>query len=51
MTIQEFKTKLKSNPTAITFAETIRETATEVVAHYTGKLIKGEIVVVVEGRK
>lgn len=33
------------------FEETIRGTATEVLAHYTNKPPKGEIVVVVEGRK
>lgn len=33
------------------FEETIRGTATEVLAHYTAKPPKGEIVVVVEGRK
>lgn len=31
--------------------ETIRGTATEVLAHYTAKPPKGEIVVVVEGKK
>ena len=33
------------------FEETIRGTATEVLAHYTAKPPKGEIVVVVEGKK
>ena len=33
------------------FEETIRGTATEVLAHYTNKPPKGEIVVVVDGRK
>jgi 16S rRNA (cytidine1402-2'-O)-methyltransferase len=33
------------------FEETIRGTATEVLAHYTNKPPKGEIVVVVEGKK
>jgi 16S rRNA (cytidine1402-2'-O)-methyltransferase len=33
------------------FEETIRGTATEVLAHYTAKPPKGEIVVVVEGRR
>jgi 16S rRNA (cytidine1402-2'-O)-methyltransferase len=33
------------------FEETIRGTATEVLAHYTSKPPKGEIVVVVEGKK
>lgn len=33
------------------FEETIRGTATEVLAHYTNKTPKGEIVVVVEGKK
>ena len=33
------------------FEETIRGTATEVLAHYTNKPPKGEIVVVVEGRR
>lgn len=33
------------------FEETIRGTATEVLVHYTSKPPKGEIVVVVEGRK
>ena len=32
------------------FEETIRGTATEVLAHYTAKPPKGEIVVVVEGK-
>ena len=33
------------------FEETIRGTATEVLAHYTAKPPKGEIVVIVEGKK
>ncbi|GGG92571.1 ribosomal RNA small subunit methyltransferase I [Polaribacter pacificus] len=33
------------------FEETVRGTATEVLAHYTNKAPKGEIVVVVEGKK
>ena len=33
------------------FEETIRGTATEVLAHYTNKPPKGEIVVIVEGKK
>ncbi len=33
------------------FEETIRGTATEVLAHYTNKPPKGEIVIVVEGKK
>ena len=33
------------------FEETIRGTATEVLAHYTAKSPKGEIVVIVEGKK
>ena len=33
------------------FEETIRGTATEVLAHYTAKPPKGEIVIVVEGKK
>jgi 16S rRNA (cytidine1402-2'-O)-methyltransferase len=33
------------------FEETIRGTATEVLAHYTNKPPKGEIVVVIEGKK
>lgn len=33
------------------FEETVRGTATEVLAHYTNKPPKGEIVVVVEGKK
>jgi len=32
------------------FEETIRGTATEVLAHYTAKPPKGEIVVIVEGK-
>jgi 16S rRNA (cytidine1402-2'-O)-methyltransferase len=33
------------------FEETIRGTATEVLAHYTSKPPKGEIVIVVGGKK
>jgi 16S rRNA (cytidine1402-2'-O)-methyltransferase len=33
------------------FEETIRETATEVLAHYTNKPPKEEIVVIVDGKK
>jgi 16S rRNA (cytidine1402-2'-O)-methyltransferase len=33
------------------FEETIRGTATEVLAHYTAKPPKGEIVVIVDGKK
>ena len=33
------------------FEETIRGTATEVLAYYTKKPAKGEIVIVVEGKK
>jgi 16S rRNA (cytidine1402-2'-O)-methyltransferase len=33
------------------FEETIRGTATEVLVHYTNKPPKGEIVVIVEGKK
>ena len=33
------------------FEETIRGTATEVLAHYTNKPPKGEIVVIVDGKK
>ena len=33
------------------FEETIRGTATEVLAHYTAKPAKGEIVIIVEGKK
>ena len=33
------------------FEETIRGTATEVLEHYTNKPPKGEIVVIVEGKK
>ena len=33
------------------FEETIRGTATEVLAHYTNKPPKGEIVIIVDGKK